>query len=142
MTTVTHHDPRSDRPSDRPHYGLTTAASIVLFWFIGATLVLASQRLVGTQSAAAGCIAASVALLVTGAAYMRFFTRDGGVTHALGAGIAWFVFSMAAEITMTARAGHGWFALLGAPAHPLVRNVLMFVWIFAPALFAHREVGS
>jgi hypothetical protein len=136
MTTVTH-----DTPHRQRHHAASTAAALVLFWLIAAALVLVSQRAVGPQPAAQ-CIAAVVALLLTAAVYMRLIARDGGVTHALGAGITWFVFSMAAEIVMSSRAGHGWFSLLGAPAHPLARNVLMFVWIFAPALFAHREVLS
>jgi hypothetical protein len=65
--------------------------------------------------------------------------REAGITHALGVGIAWLVLSIATEIALTTRVGHGWFTLLGSPDRPLLRNVLLFVWIFAPALFARRE---
>ena len=72
--------------------------------------------------------------------YTRFCARNAGISHALGVGTAWLVMAIVAEMTMSAWLGHGWYALLGSPDRPLLRNVSLFVWIFAPALFAHGEV--
>jgi hypothetical protein len=114
---------------------------VFLFWFVAAALVVSAHR-VDAYSSAAGCTAAVIALVATGGVYTRLIARDHGVTHALGVGIAWFVLSMAAEIVMTTHAHHGWFSLLGSPTRPLLRNLLMFVWIFSPALFARRGANS
>jgi len=40
---------------------------------------------------------------------------------------------------MATHLGRGWYAVLGSPARPLLRNIFFFVWIFSPALFARRE---
>ncbi|HWS71321.1 MAG TPA: hypothetical protein VN605_04375 [Thermoanaerobaculia bacterium] len=107
---------------------LTTAALALFFWIVAAVLVMA-----------AGGLAAIAAIVVIAGAYMRFAARDRGTSHALGVGIAWLVLSITAEMTITSRLGHGWFSLLGPPAHPLLRNLSLFAWIFAPALFARRD---
>jgi hypothetical protein len=72
--------------------------------------------------------------------YTRFCARQAGITHALGVGAAWLVLGITTELVMAARLAHDWSAVLGSPDRPLLRNVFFFVWIFAPALFAHREV--
>ena len=107
---------------------LTTAALVFCFWIAAAIVVVA-----------AGGIAAIVAIVVAAGAYMRLAARNRGTTHALGVGIAWLVLSIVAEMTMTSHLGHGWFSLLGPPDHPLLRNISLFAWIFAPALFARRD---
>lgn len=106
-----------------------TAAVVFLFWLIAAVLVVAAHSAIVTI----------VILFATAWAYMRCFAGQCGVTHALGVGIAWLVLSIAAEMALAERLGHGWFSLLGSPAHPLLRNLMLFVWIFAPAFFAQSE---
>jgi len=113
------------------HHRFTTAAFVTLFWMIAATLVILSSK--------AGAAAEIAALVVTAYLYSRFVTREAGISHALGVGTAWLVLSIATEIALASRAGHGWFTLLGPPDRPLLRNVLLFAWIFAPALFARRD---
>ena len=108
-----------------------TATVVLLFWLIAAVLVVAAHSAVVTI----------VILFATAWAYMRF-AGQCGVTHALGVGIAWLVLSIAAEMALAERLGHGWFSLLGSPAHPLLRNLILFVWIFAPAFFAQGERSS
>jgi hypothetical protein len=49
------------------------------------------------------------------------------------------MFGIVTEIAGTMRLGHGWYAVLGSPERPLLRNIFFFVWIFAPAIFARRE---
>jgi hypothetical protein len=123
----------------RHHQPAITMLLVVLFWFAAATLIIAIHAAIDPRSPAAGSVATIVALLVTGYAYSRFVAQQAGIAHALGVGSAWLLLSIAAEVIATARAGRGWFALLGSPDRPLLRNVLLFVWIFAPALFARRE---
>jgi hypothetical protein len=79
-------------------------------------------------------------ILVMAYVYMRLWTRRADMSHALAVGIAWLALAIVAEVVVTSRLGHGWFALLGSPAHPLLRSVFLFAWVFAPALFA-REGG-
>ena len=113
------------------HHPVTVGALVLFFWIIAAALVALAQ--------VAGAAAAIAALIATAYAYSRFVAREAGVTHALGVGIAWLALSIATELTLTRYAGHGWFTLIGSPSRPLLRNVMLFVWIFAPALFARRE---
>lgn len=122
MTVMTHN-----------HHRMTTAALVVLFWGIAAALVIAATRL--------GTAAEIAALIATAYAYSRFAGREAGISHCLGVGIAWLVLSIITELALSARAGHMWFTLLGSPDRPLLRNVLLFAWIFAPAIFARRETA-
>jgi hypothetical protein len=115
-----------------------TATVVLLFWLIAAVLVVAAHA-IEPRSEAACAIATIVVLFATAYAYMRCFAGHCGVTHALGVGIAWLVLSIAVEIALATRLGHGWFSLLGSPAHPLLRNLILFVWIFAPAFFARGK---
>ena len=112
-------------------------ALVVLFWMVAAALVAAAHVAIEPRFEKAGA-AASAAVIGTAYAYSRLVARQAGVSHALGVGIAWLVLSIATEIALTTQAGHGWFTLLGSPDRPLLRNILLFVWIFSPALFAQR----
>lgn len=122
----------------RTHHPATTAALVLFFWMVAASLVAAAHVAVEPRSATAGAVATIAAVTVTAYAYSQFAARQAGVTHALGVGIAWLVLSIATEIALATYAGHGWFTLLGSPGRPLLRNVLLFVWIFAPSCFARR----
>jgi hypothetical protein len=117
------------------HRPAVTATVVVLFWLIAAVLVIAAHG-IEPRSAAASAVVTIVVLLATAWAYMRCFAGHCDVTHALGVGIVWLVLSIAVEVALATRLGHGWFSLLGSPSHPLLRNVMLFVWIFAPAFFA------
>ena len=139
MTTMTY--PGARFPY-RHHHPVTTAMLVVLFWIFAAILVVAAHVEIEPRSPKAGAAATIAALLVAAYTYTRLVAREAGVPHALGVGIAWLLLSIATEIAVTTQAGHGWFTLLGSPDRPLLRNVLLFVWIFSPALFARREVSS
>ena len=123
MTVMTH-----------SHHRMTTAALVVLFWGIAAVLVIAATRL--------GTAAEIAVLIATAYAYSRFAGREPGISHCLGVGIAWLVLSIITELALSVRSGHTWFTLLGSPDRPLLRNVLLFAWIFAPAIFARRETTA
>src|SRR5215212_4734694 len=106
-----------------------------LFWIAAALLVVTAHLELDPLSPAGGAAATIAAIVVAAYGYTRAVARNGGVTHALGVGIAWLVLSIVAEVTMTTRLGHGWFTLIGSPDRPLLRSVFLFVWIFAPTLF-------
>lgn len=126
----------------RRHHPAATAALVVLFWMAAALLVIAVHVGIELRSPKASAVATIAALVVTSYAYSRFVARQGGVTHALGVGTAWLMLSIAAEIALTTRSGHGWFTLLGSPDQPVLRNVLLFAWVFTPVVFASRETAS
>ena len=108
-----------------------------------AVMARANRRKLDPASAAfLPCVVGIGAMIVAAFGYMRVAARDCDVSHALGVGIAWLVLSIAAEIALTSRTGHGWFLLLGAPAHPLLRNIDLFAWIYAPALFARHALRN
>jgi hypothetical protein len=136
MATMTQSIPRF---AFRRHHPLTTAALVLLFWTVAAGLVAAVHLSIEPQSVKASAVATIVALLAAAYAYSRFVAREAGISHALGVGIAWLSLSIATEIALTSYVGHGWFTLLGSPEQPLLRNIYLFAWIFAPALFARRE---
>jgi hypothetical protein len=104
-----------------------------LFWFLAAIAVAAARFEIGPATASA--LVTMAVLIVTAYVYMRLVANESGISHALGVGITWLMLSIATEIALTAYAGHGWFTLLGSPDRPLLRNLLLFVWIFSPALF-------
>jgi hypothetical protein len=107
---------------------MTSLLLVFLFWLAAALLV-----------AMAGAFVKIAAIVAVAFAYTRLCARCAGMPYALGVGIAWLVLTIAAELLMTAHLGRGWFGLLGSPERPLLRNIDLFVWIFAPALFARGE---
>lgn len=117
------------------------ACCVTLFWTIGAALVIAVHVAIEPWSAKAAAATTIGALIATAYGYSRLAAADASVTHALGVGIVWLVLSIATELVLAARLRHGWFSLLGPPDHPLFRNVMLFVWIFAPAIFARQEAA-
>ena len=116
-----------------------TAALVVLFWIAAAGAVAIAQTKLEPISPFGGALAAVAAILLAANGYTRFCARQAGISHALGVGIAWLALGISTELFMVTRLGHGWYAVLGSPDRPLLRNVFFFVWIFAPALFARRE---
>ena len=134
MTTMTERIAGSDQ-----HHAARRAASVVLFWMLAAVLVFTIHIRVDPDWPRTGAVATIVTLLGTAYAYTRLVAPRAGISHSLGVGIAWLVLSIATEIAITTRVGHGWYSLLGSPDRPLLRNVFLFVWVFAPALFAWNE---
>lgn len=80
-----------------------------------------------------------VIILATAYAYMRIGARECTVDAALLAGIAWALLGIVAELVISAKASHGWFALLGSPRSAVEQDLLLMAWIAAPALFARRR---
>ena len=125
--------------ADSQHSPAITAVLVVLFWLAAAALVGTAHVELDPLSVSGGSVATIASIFIAAYFYTRFCARQAGIAHALGVGIAWLVLAIVAEMAMTARLGHGWYALLGSPDHPLLRNLFLFVWVFAPAFFAHRE---
>jgi hypothetical protein len=120
------------------HHFATNAALATLFWLIAATAVATAHARLDALSPSSGAIAAAAVIVVCAFSYTRLCARQAGVTHALAVGLVWLVLGIITEIAMTSLLGRGWYAVLGSPDHPLLRNMFMFAWIFAPALFARR----
>lgn len=125
--------------SDVRHHPAVTATLVVLFWLAAAILVATSHVELDALSTSGGAVATIGAIVLAAYAYTRLCARHAGVSHALGVGIAWLVLAIGCEIVVSNRIGRGWYALIGSPGRPLLRNLFLFVWVFAPALFAQRE---
>ncbi|HEX2831998.1 MAG TPA: hypothetical protein VHW00_03230 [Thermoanaerobaculia bacterium] len=127
--------------AERRHHPITTATLVLLFWLIAVVLVIGGHA-VDRFSSSGGAAVAIAAIVVTAWLYTRLCACTAGSSHALGVGITWLVLTIVTEMAVTTRLGHGWYALIGSPARPLLRSVFLFVWVFAPALFAHRELEA
>jgi len=125
----------------RPH-AVAAAAYVVLFWMGAAALVALAHLRFDGSSPMIALSAGIAAVVLTAFAYMRVCAPRATAIHALGVGIAWLVLAIVAEVAVTAQGGHQWFALLGSPAHPLLRNLMLFAWIFSPVLFPRHPVAS
>lgn len=130
------------RFAETRHHRTTTAGLVILFWTCAAGAVAVAQTRLQPVSPAGGAAATIAAILLAAYCYTRFCARYTGISHALGVGIAWLALGITTELLMAAHLRHEWNAVLGAPDRPLLRNVVFFVWIFAPALFARREGGE
>ena len=117
-----------------------TAAFVVVFWMAAAGAVIAAQKTLEPRYPTTATVATIAAIVLAAYGYTRFRACEAGVTHALGVGVAWLVLGIATELVMVTHVGHGWYAVLGSPDRPLLRNLFFFVWMFAPVLFARREV--
>jgi hypothetical protein len=118
-------------------------AMTVVFWALAAVLVFEADRMT-TGIAATGAALIKVAVIVAMAwAFIRFAAPWATVNDAALAGLAWFAMGVAAEISMAAMMGRGWFVLLGAPTSAVARAILLMAWAGAPALFArHSQDGD
>jgi len=135
MTTMT----QRDTVVVTKHNPLTTALRVLVCWLGSAALVAIAHATLDALSPGGSAVAVILSILGAAALYMRVFAPDADVTHALGVGIAWLVMTIVAEMITATLEGHGWYSLLGSPARPLLRNVFLFVWIFAPAIFARSR---
>jgi hypothetical protein len=117
---------------------ITNIAILSLFWAVAAAMVILTDRIIGAGSPGVSTILKVVAIVVAAFAYMRLAARDGTLDHALFSGVIWLLLAISGEIAMTMLFHRGWYALLGSPASAL-RNVVMFAWVIAPALFARNR---
>src|SRR5688500_18389395 len=136
MTAETH---PSARFAETRHHIATTAALVIVFWMAAAGAVVAAQKTLEPRHPATATVTTIAAIVGAAYAYTRFCAREAGVTHALGVGAAWLLLGIATEVAMVTHIGHGWYAVLGSPDRPLLRNVFFFVWMFGPVLFARRD---
>ena len=127
------------RFSQRQHHQITTATFVVLFWAVAALAVCGTHRVLDAASWQTSFAVKVGAIVVAGYAYIRFTARDATLHHGLGVGVMWLLFAIIAEVAIGAAGGTQWTVLLGAPSRPFLRNVMLFIWITAPALFARRR---
>lgn len=127
------------RFSYRHHHPFTKATLVVMFWAIAAILVVGVHVVIEPRSFQGAAVSTVAVMIGTAWLYTKLCAFEAGGTHALGAGIVWLSLSIATEVALASHEGHGWFTLLGSPDRGLLRTVYLFVWIFAPALFARRE---
>lgn len=116
------------------------AVLVCLFWLAAAVLAASCHTKLDALSPSCGAVATILSIVGVAYAYVRLCARHAGVSHALGVGIVWLALAIVSEIAIGNRVGRGWYLLIGTPDRPLLRNVFLFVWIFAPALFANQEV--
>lgn len=133
----------SVQPEDvaQPHL-FRRSAQVVVFWVIAAVLAFIGHTVVAQRSRNLGEAFAMLSVFIVAWAYSRTASPDFTVTHAMMVGVTWVVLAVAAEIANGARTGHGWYELMGHPDRPLLRNMMLFVWVFSPAIFARDEEGA
>ena len=129
--------------STEARHGIMATASVVVFcWIWAATAAGLAHAFLDSRSVTGGAAATILSIIGVAWAYTRLYARSTTLSHALGVGIAWLVLTTIAEIAISSSIHHGWYLLIGSPSHPLLRNLFLFVWVFAPALFANRKVSE
>jgi hypothetical protein len=113
-----------------------TAALVIVWWAAAAFFVMLCDRELDHASPLLSTAVKALAIFATAAAYMHFAARHATTDHALFVGTGWLLLSIIAEVTMAVSAGHSWHALIGSPSHDVLRDVLLFSWVAAPAAFA------
>ena len=113
----------------------TAIPLVFLFWAIAAIGVTVAHQILDPISA--GAAAVVEILIILGAASVT--ARHATIEFALFAGVGWGMLSIIAEIVATSNLSHPCYWLIGSPARPLLRDLLLVTWIFAPALFARRR---
>ena len=114
------------------------AICIVVSWVVAAGLVLAANVWLEPISPALDGVVKVGVLIGVGFAYMRIM-RASTLEHALLVGSAWLTLAVIVEVFEAATTGRGWFDLLGSPAHPVIRTVLLIAWVIAPAVFVRTR---
>lgn len=114
------------------------AICIVVSWVVAAALVLAANTWLEPFSPAVDGAVKVGALVVVGFGYMRFM-RESTLEHALLVGSAWLALAVGVEVFEASTTGQGWFDLIGSPAHPVIRTVLLIAWVLAPAIFVRTR---
>ena len=110
-------------------------SAVLLYWAMAAVLVIWTDRTISEPPVAIGV--KTLAIILVAFAYMRLTARKATLDHALFVGVTWLLLTIIAELVVTRHFGRSWFELLGSPTSAL-RNILMFAWIGAPALFARH----
>ena len=121
------------------HRPATTAPLIVLFWGAAAALVMSVHLTLDSYSPLGAAVATIAVILLAAFGYTRLAVRNATLGHCLTVGTVWIVLAIVTELLMTESLGRRWYVVLGSPDRPLLRNILLFVWIFAPALFARQD---
>ncbi len=119
----------------------SAVAFILLFWVIAALIVAVADQRIQPLSPLAAAAIKIFAIVAAGFGYVRLSPMRSA-SHALFVGASWVLLDIAAEMLMTARAGHGWFELLGSPSTPILRTLVLLTWISAAGLFARRQVAT
>jgi FtsH-binding integral membrane protein len=114
---------------------------VFVFWLAAALLVIVVHRRVEPHGAAAAAMVKTLVIVAMSGAYMKIAGNDTTLDHALSVGAIWLALAVTAEIGVSLHDHRGWFDLLGSPSSPW-RNVLMFAWVVAPALFARTRHGE
>lgn len=121
------------------HHATTAVSFVILFWAIAALGVSSAHQILELRSIGAAVTMKMAIILVAAFAFARLALREATIDLALFAGVVWAALCIAAEVIAAASAHHGWFDLLGSPSRPLLRDLLLVTWIFAPAVFARRR---
>lgn len=124
----------------RFHLPLPVAA--VLGWIAAALAVyvaelVARHDLSATSRSLLALVKIAV-ILVAGALYART-VRDAPTDLVLSTGLAWLLFSIAADVITGIRSAGNVYQLLGDRAAPLrLGDLTMLAWLASPALFTRR----
>jgi hypothetical protein len=124
----------------RFHLPLPVAA--VLGWITAALVVYAAELVARHDfSASSRFLLALVkigVILTAGAIYART-VRGAATDLVLSTGLAWLLFSIAADVITGIRPAGSSYQLLGDPAAPLrLGDLTMLAWLASPALFTRR----
>ena len=114
----------------------TAIAVILPYWLVAALLIAAIDFLLDPVSLAVAVVAKVISILLVAFAYMRIGAPEATIDQALFTGIAWGFLTIAVEVFAVTSLHRQWTPLLGSPAHTASRDLLLLVWIGAPALFA------
>jgi hypothetical protein len=134
MTVTTHL-----HTAGKPKYGRASCAALAAAFWIAAALVVSIAHSQMPSSPIAAVVIEVFAIMIMAAAYIRIAAPAATLDHALFVGTTWVLLAIAAEMIMTARSGHQWFALLGTPANGGLRCVLLIAWLIAPAVFVRSH---
>jgi hypothetical protein len=82
---------------------------------------------------------AKIAIILTAGALYARTVRGAPTDLVLSTGLAWLLFSVAADVVTGIRATGNVYQLLGDPAAPLrLGDLTMLAWLASPALFTRR----
>jgi hypothetical protein len=133
---------RFRREPRRPESPRMLALLAVSGWTAAALGVYAielgsSGPLSGLSSAQ--CTLAKIAFVFTMGAVFGCVARRTSLEMALRTGLAWLVFSIAADLLTSLQSARDTYRLLGDPIAPqLLRDLMMLAWVAGPSVFARR----
>jgi hypothetical protein len=121
--------------------GVRTAVMVIVFWILAAALVVAVHRNIDGASRIGGRIACAAAVVAAAGAYVKLGASRATIDHALLVGVTWLVLAIVAEIASTSLAAHR-LDLLSRAAPPWFGDLMLFLWIAAPAFFVRHPSTS